>query len=318
MMGLWEWLSLPWQLGDWMWRGMLTVHLVAIACAVLGVFLYLRRMSLISDALAHVALPGIVVAFLISGSLEGPVMLAGAAGVGLLSAFAIEKLSQRPNMRSDAAIGIVFTSFFAVGVILLSTVVRDAHIDTHCVLFGDLLGVSDRTLWMVLTVVPVVLVLVAVFFRWLSATSFDPRFAAAVGIPVAAVNYVLMAGVTVTAVAGFEAVGAILVIALIIVPAATAHLLADRLATMMAFSVGHAVISCWAGMYAAIAWNTSAAGAIVVVGGILYLLAFLFAPSHGRLRMWFDAYFTDRSPGRRARETNESGGRDPGSQYGEA
>lgn len=283
MIGLLDWLTVPWQGGDWMWRGMLTVHLVAIGCAVLGVFLYLRRMSLLADALAHVALPGIVVAFLLSGSLEAPVMLAGAAGVGFLSAVCIEALSNRPNIRSDAAIGIVFTSFFAVGIILLSTVVRDAHIDTHCVLFGDLLGVSDRTILLVSTTVPVVLVLVAVFYRWLAASSFDPRFAASLGIPVVAVNYGLMTAVTVTAVAGFEAVGAILVIALIIVPAATAHLLADRLIAMIGWSVAHAVVSCWVGMYLAIAINTSPAGAIVVVGGALYLFAFLFAPRYGRL-----------------------------------
>ncbi len=285
MMALIEWLVAPWQWGDWMWRGMLTVHLVAIGCAVLGVFLYLRRMSLLADALAHVALPGIVAAFLVSGSLDAPIMLAGAIVVGLVSAISIETLASRPNIRSDAAIGIVFTSFFAVGVILLSTVVRDAHIDTHCLLFGDLLGVSDRAMFLVVTVVPAVLMLVVVFYRWLAVSSFDLRFASAIGIPVVAVNYGLMTAVTVTAVAGFEAVGAILVIALIIVPGATAHLLADRLITMIAWSVAHAIVSSWVGMYVAIAVNTSAAGAIVVVGGALYLAAFLFAPRHGRIVM---------------------------------
>ncbi len=282
-MGLVEWVAGPWQVGDWMWRGMLTVHMVAIGCAVLGVFLYLRRMSLLADALAHVALPGIAAAFLISGSLDAPVLLTGAVVVGLLSALSIETLASRPNIRSDAAIGIVFTSFFAVGVILLSTVMRDAHIDTECLLFGDVLGVTDQTIWLVVTVVPAVLLLVVLFYRWLAVSSFDPRFAAAIGIPVTLVNYGLMTSVTVTVVAGFEAVGAILVIALIIVPGATAHLLADRLVVMIAIAISHAVASCWLGMYAAIAFNTSAAGAIVVVGGILYLLAFLFAPRHGRL-----------------------------------
>lgn len=279
---MWDLLVEPWLWGDWMWRGMLTVNLVAIACAVLGVFLYLRRMSLLADALAHVALPGIVAAFLISGSLDAGVMLLGAVGVGLFSAGAIEGLSRRRTIRSDAAIGIVFTSFFAIGVILLSTVVRDAHIDTHCLIFGDVLGVSDRAIQLVLIVVPVVLALVVLFIRWLALSSFDPRFALSVGVPVAAVNYGLMTAVTLTAVAGFEAVGAILVIALIIVPAATAHLLADRLSTMIALSVLHGVISSWVGMYLAIWIDTSAAGAIVVVGGALYVLAFLFAPRHGR------------------------------------
>lgn len=273
----------PWQWGDWMWRGMFTVNLIAIACAVLGVFLYLRRMSLLADALAHVALPGIVAAFLISGSLSGGVMLLGAVAVGLLASLSIEGLSKRPGIRSDAAIGIVFTSFFALGVILLSTVVRDAHIDTHCLIFGDVLGVSDRAIGLVSLVVPVVLLLVGVFYRWLSLSSFDPRFAASLGIPVTIVSYGLMTAVTVTTVAGFEAVGAILVIALIIVPAATAHLLADRLSVMIFLSVLHGILSSWFGMYLAIWLDTSVAGAIVVIGGGLYVLAFLFAPRHGRL-----------------------------------
>ena len=281
-----SWLIEPWGWGDWMWRGMLTVHLVAITCAVLGVFLYLRRMSLLADALAHVALPGIVLAFMLSGSLNAFVMLAGAAVVGLGSAMAIQGLANQPNMRSDAAIGVVFTSLFALGVILLSTVVRDAHIDTHCMLFGDLLGVSDRALLLVGIVAPVALGGVVLFYRWLEVSSFDPKFAAAIGIPVGLVNYGLMTAITVTAVAGFEAVGAILVIALIIVPGATAHLISDRLSVMIAWSVAHAVISSWVGMYVAIWVNTSAAGAIVVVGGLIYGLVFLMAPKHGRIWMW--------------------------------
>jgi manganese/zinc/iron transport system permease protein len=264
-----------------MWRGMLASALAAIPLAVLGVFLYLRRMSLLADALAHVALPGIVVAFLISGSLEGPVMLAGAAVVGLFAAFAIEALSKRPNVRSDAAIGIVFTVLFAAGVILVSTQVHDAHIDTQCVLFGNVLAISDRALWMLGAVAPAVILLVVVFYRWLAVSSFDPTLAVSIGVPVTLVHYGLMTAVSVTTVASFEAVGAILAIALMIVPAATAHILADRLWTMMLVAVGHALISAVVGMYASIWMNASTAGAIVVVGGILYAAAFLFAPRHG-------------------------------------
>ncbi|RAL23569.1 iron ABC transporter [Lujinxingia litoralis] len=269
-----------------MWRGMLTLNLVAITSAVLGVFLYLRRMSLIADALAHVALPGIVVAFLVTQSLHGGVMLAGAALMGLLTAAAIEWVSRRPTVRSDAAIGVVFTALFALGVILLSTRVRDAHIDTHCLLYGDVLGVSDRALGLVGVTAPAVLGLVAVFYRWLNVSSFDPKYAVALGIPVSALSYGLMSAVTVTAVAGFEAVGAVLVIALIIVPGATAHLLARNLKGMLLVSVAHGVLSSWVGMYLAIALNISAAGAVVVVGGLLYAVAFVFAPGHGRLWLW--------------------------------
>ncbi|MBA2663026.1 MAG: metal ABC transporter permease [Bradymonadaceae bacterium] len=276
-----SWLVDPWTWGAWMWRGMLSVTLVAVACAVLGVFLYLRRMSLVADALAHVALPGIVAAFLISGSLSAPVMLFGAALTGLLATVGIETLSRRPNIRPDAAIGIVFTAMFAAGVILLSTRVQDAHIDTHCLLFGDVLGVSDRSIWLLAFVTPLVLVLVAVFYRWLSASSFDPGFAKSLGIPVAAVHYGLMTAVSLTTVASFEAVGAILVIALIIVPAATAHRLSDRLHLMLAFAVAHGVVSATVGMYVAIWIDSSAAGAIVVTGGLIYAAVFLFGPRHG-------------------------------------
>lgn len=277
----------PWSWGDWMWRGMLASTLAAIPLAVLGVFLYLRRMSLLADALAHVALPGIVVAFLFTGSLDGPVMLAGAAAVGLMSAFAIEALAKRPNVRSDAAIGIVFTVLFAAGVILVSTTVHDAHIDTSCVLFGNVLAISDRALWMLGAVAPAVLILVAVFYRWLSVSSFDPTLATSIGVPVALVHYGLMTAVSVTTVASFEAVGAILAIAMMVVPAATAHLLADRLWTMLLVAVGHGLVSSVVGTYVSIWMNASTAGAIVVVGGILYALAFLFAPKHGLVtRAW--------------------------------
>lgn len=277
----------PWTWGAWMWRGMLAAGLVAIPCAVLGVFLYLKRMSLISDALAHVALPGIVVAFLLTGSLDGPTMILGAALVGLLSSFLIEALSKRPNVRPDAAIGIVFTVFFAAGIVLLSTLVKDAHIDTDCVVFGNVLAISDRTLYTLVVVAPIVLGLVAVFWRWLAITSFDANLARNLGIPVVAVHYGLMTAVSVTTVASFEAVGAILVIALIIVPAATAHILTDRLETMTAVAVLHAVVSTVVGMYASVWLNCSSAGAIVVVGGLLYICAFMFGPRHGVVSGWF-------------------------------
>lgn len=278
-----DYLIEPWSWGAWMWRAMLASVLAAIPLAVLGVFLYLRRMSLVADALAHVALLGIVVAFLVTGSLEGPVMLAGATVVGLVAAISIETLARRPNVRADAAIGIVFTVLFAAGIILVSTSVQDAHIDTQCVLFGNPLAISDRALWMLGGVAPAVVLMVVFFYRWLSVSTFDPILAASIGIPVTLVHYGVMTAVSITTVASFETVGSILAIALMIVPAATAHLLANRLSTMLLVAVGHAVISAVVGVYVSIWVNASTAGAIVVVGGVLYALAFIFAP-HGLLR----------------------------------
>lgn len=273
----------PWLTGDWMWRGMLAAALVAVPSAVLGVFLYLRRRSLVADAHSHLALPGIVAAFLLTGSVSSPVMLGGAVVVGLGASFAIEALSRRRGIRADAAIGIVFTPLFALGVILLSSQVHDAHIDAQCVLFGDVLGISDTSLRLLGIVAPVVLMLVAVFYRWLALSSFDAALAHTLGVPVAAVHYGLMTAVALTTMASFEAVGAVLVIALIIVPAATAHILTDRLPAMLAVAVAHGLSSAVLGMYLSIWINSSTAGAMAVVGGALYALAFLFAPRHGML-----------------------------------
>ena len=281
-----EWLVEPWVMGDWMWRGVLATTLAAIPCALLGVFLYLRRMSLIADALTHVALPGIVAAFLLTGSVEPVWMLLGAASVGVASSVMIELLSTRGGVRADAAIGIVFTALFSVGVIALSVGVENAHIDTACVLFGDVLGISTDSLWLLGIAAPLVVVGVGIFYRWLALVSFDEGLAANLGVPVALVHYGLMGAVSVTSVASFEAIGAILAIALIVVPAATAHILCDRLPGMLAVATLHGVLSVLVGIYAAIWFDVSAAGAIVSVGGLLYALVFLLAPRHGALVRW--------------------------------
>ncbi|MEM6731065.1 MAG: metal ABC transporter permease, partial [Myxococcota bacterium] len=165
----------------------------------------------------------------------------------------------------------------------LGTAVRDAHIDTHCLLFGDVLGITDETLRTLTVVALMIAGLVAMFWRWLAVSTLDPDFAATVGIPATAVHYGLMSAVAATTMASFEAVGAILVIAMIIVPAATAHLLTDRLGAMALVALSHGVLSAWLGMYASVWLDCSTAGAMVVCGGTLYTLALVFAPRHGLL-----------------------------------
>jgi manganese/zinc/iron transport system permease protein len=290
-----DFLLSPWTSGDWMWRGMLSSMLVSLSCSVLGVFLYLRRMSMLSDALAHVALLGIVGVFLLTGSLDGGILLLGAIVVGVGASVLIERLASVPGVRADASVGIVFTSMFALGVILLTTSVQDAHIDMDCALYGNVLGISNRALVMLAISAPVTLVLVAIGFRWLTVSSFDPTLARSLGIPVAAVQYGLMVTVSVAAVSGFEAVGAVLVIAYFVVPAATAHLLVDRMSHMVFVAVAHGLLSCVIGMYGAIWFNCSPAGMMVVAGGGLYLSAFLFAPRHGRVQQWLAGREKERS-----------------------
>lgn len=276
-----EFLSAPWTWGDWMGRGILAASLVAIPTSLLGVFLYLRRRSLIADAHAHLAVPGVVIAFLLTGSLSLPVLLIGALIVGLGASWLIEYLAARRTIRADAAIGIAFTPLFALGIILMSTLITDAHIDTHCLLFGDVLGIPNRALVTLALVALTVLGLVAGFWRWIAVATLDPDFARTLGIPTRLIHYGLMSAVAATTMASFEAVGSILVIAMIIVPAATAHLLTDRLLTMTVLATGHGLLSAWIGMYASVWLNVSTAGAMVVAGGSLYTLALLFAPHHG-------------------------------------
>lgn len=274
----------PWQYGSWMWRAVVSGLLVSIPCAVLGCFLYLRRMSMLVDAISHVALPGIVAAFLVVGRIEGFAMLAGATIAGLIASMLIATLQRIPTVKNDAAIGIVFTSMFALGVIALTVFVKGAHLDLQCVLFGDILGISDSSLMTLSIVGPVTLVLIGIFWRWLSITSFDPGYAAAIGIPVVALHYGIMIVTSMSTVAGFEAVGSILVIAFVVTPAATAHKLTDRLSTMIAVAAAHAVVSTLIGVYISIWWNFSTTGTIVVVGMLIYLLTFVFAPKYGMVK----------------------------------
>lgn len=269
-MSLYELFIEPWTLGDWMWRGVLTAVLVAVPCALLGTFLYLRRLSLLGDALSHVALPGVVVAYLLTGDAGTWSTLLGAALAGLVTVGLVELLQKRGGARGDAAIGIVFTALFAVGVILLSALVTDADLDLHCVLFGDVLGVANHSLWLLGTLTALDLGLLLLFYRPLQLSSFDPGMAAAVGIPVGLVHLGMMLMLSVTTVAAFEAVGAILVIATMITPAATAHLVAHRLHTMLAVAVVHGLLSAILGMYMSIWINCSSAGAMVSVGALLY------------------------------------------------
>ncbi len=266
----------------WFWRALLTGSLVATSCATIGVFLYLRRMSLIADALAHIALPGIVVAFLISGGLNPNALLIGAAALGAAATFGIESITRR-GVRGDAAIGIVFTVLFAAGVILLSSQARHVDLDLNCVLFGDILGVSNASIARIAFATAATVLLTAAFWRWLAAATFDPIVAATLGVPVAAVHYGIVLCASLTAVASFDAVGSVLGVAMVIVPAATAHRLADRLAPMLAWAIGHALASTIVGVVVSVAVNCSTSGAIVLAEGFFYAVILMCGPRHSVL-----------------------------------
>lgn len=258
-----------------MWRAALALLLVSVVCVPAGVFLYLKRLSLMSDAMSHIVLPGIVIAYLAVGSLSGWVLLPGAAIAGILASLLISNLSSRRWVRPDAAMAIVFTTFFALGVILLSTQAKNAHIDTDCVLFGNVLGLTDESLWLLGVSGIVLSTLLIVFFRWLKISAMDAGFAASLGIPVTALHYGLMSSVSVGTVASFEAVGAILVISFFIVPAAFGRLLARSLKTHIFVAFAFSILTSLIGIYVSVYLNTSTAGAIVSVQGAVYFAGVL-------------------------------------------
>lgn len=265
----------------------LTGSLVAITCGLLGCFLVLRKMSMVGDAISHAVLPGIVIAFLLSGSRETLPMLLGAGATGLLATFLIEYFHRRAGLQTDAAIGVVFTFLFAVGIILISAFAGQVDIDQDCVLYGEIAYVPID-LWVTASgaimgprpvyILSAVLVLVVVFiwlgYKELKLTSFDPAFASALGISTALWHYLLMAAVSLTTVSSFESVGAILVIAFLIGPPATAYLLTHDLKHMLAITVGLGIFIAFMGYWMAYWLNASIAGCMAVVTGICFVSVF--------------------------------------------
>lgn len=264
----------------WALRGMLAGALAALSCAWLGVFLYLRGMSMLTDALAHVALPGVVLAWLLTGRLDAGTLVVGAGALGILAALAIEWLGRRPAVRTDAAIGIVFTALFAAGIIVLSSVLRDTHLDVHCLLFGDLLGVSDRSLLVLLIAVPLTALLVALGWRGLVASSFDLRWAVTAGLPASVLQAGLLTWTAVVSAASFEAVGVVLVIGLFILPAATAHRLCRTLRGMMAVASLAGAGAAVAGFVLAVLLDVAPSGTVVLLQGLVYLAVLVLTRRH--------------------------------------
>lgn len=270
----------------------LTAVLVASACSILGCFLILRRMALVGDAISHAVLPGIAIAFLMSGTRDSMWMLLGATAFGLLTVFLIQTL-QTSGLQSDASIGIVFTALFAVGVLLISLNAQHIDLDLDCVLFGEIayvpwdtwtLGGTDmgpRAVWMLGITLTVILLLLGLFYKQFKICAFDPAMAIACGIPVLLFHYLLMGMVSMTAVSSFESVGAILVVGMLIIPAATAYLLTNRLGVMIGLSVAVGIVSAVTGYLISYALDASIAGCIVSVAGILFILALILAPKNG-------------------------------------
>lgn len=269
--------------------------LTASSCGLLGSFLVLRKNAMLGDAISHAVLPGIVIAFLISGSRDPLPMLLGASAFGLITAMTAEFLFRAGNIQQDASIGVTFTWLFAVGVILVSAFTGQIDLDQECVLYGEIAYVpwdvwlinghsfGPRAVWILGCVFIIDILFVTLVFKELKVTTFDPMLANALGISTRLYHYLLMTFVSLTTVAAFESVGAILVVAMLIVPAATAYLLTDRLTIMVILSMIIGSLSAIFGYILASAIDGSIAAAMATVAGFLFLLAFLFSPRHGVL-----------------------------------
>ncbi|MDQ0207148.1 metal ABC transporter permease [Alkalicoccobacillus murimartini] len=279
---------------------LITASLVGMSCGMIGVFLVLRRMAMMADAISHTVLLGIVLAFMITNSLEGVHMLIGAALAGLLTTYLVQWF-QSKGVQYDASIGVVFTSLFAIGVILVSTSIGNAHLDIKHTLMGEIAFIPWNTttlsLFNLQFEVPVatltlfcvfllVLGLILAFYKEWKITAFDPALAASLGFPVIALHYLFMTLVSLTTVASFDAVGAILVVAMLITPAASAYLWTEKLSVMLVLSASFGVISSIAGYYIAVWLDTSVSGSMAFSTGIVFLISFIFSPSHGLISRW--------------------------------
>ncbi len=274
--------------------------LVAAACGLIGNYLILRRMALVGDAISHSVLPGLVIAFLLARSRGTGAMFCGALVAGIVTTVLIELIHKKSRIKQDAAIGITFSSLFALGVILVSKYASKVDLDQECVLYGEIGNISmdvpfaqigplvlgPPSLVRMGIVAAVVALLIVVFYKELLVSSFDPGLSFSLGINATVVHYSLMSGLSIVVVSAFESVGAILVIAMLILPGATASLLARRLPVVLGLSVLHAALSSIMGIHLAQLLNCSVSGAMVVMGGALFVLAWLFSPVQGLIGRW--------------------------------
>lgn len=271
----------------------LIAAVVAIACAIPGVFLVLRKMALISDAISHSILPGIVVGFFLTEDLNSPWLILLAAVTGVITVILVEAIQKTGLVKEDTAIGLVFPALFSIGVILIAKNANDIHLDVDAVLLGELAfapfdrlvvsgtDIGPKSLWVMGVILSITIGLLIAFFKELKVSTFDEGLSAALGFSPVVLHYGLMSISSVTVVGAFDAVGAVLVVALMIAPAATAYLLTSDLKKMLVLSVFFGVSSAIAGYWLAHLLDASISGSMTTVLGVVFLTVYLFAPSKG-------------------------------------
>ncbi|WP_375497962.1 metal ABC transporter permease [uncultured Nostoc sp.] len=265
----------PLQYG-FMQRSLVIAILVGMLCAVVGSYLIVQRLALLGDAISHSVLPGLAIAFMVGANIY-----IGAFIAGVLSTMAITWIRVRSPIKEDAAMGIVFSAFFALGITLITVIQKDNKIDLNHFLFGNILGVTIDEVRDTAIIATIVLIVVLLLYKELLFYTFDPLGAQAAGLPVNRLNFGLMVLIALTIVASMKAVGVILVLSLLITPGATAYLLVKRLNYVMILGAVIGVISSISGMYLSYFYNLPSGPAIVLVVSGFFILALLFSPKYG-------------------------------------
>lgn len=270
-----EWLTDPLQF-EFMQRALLVAVVVGIVCAILSCWLTLLGWSLMGDAVSHAVLPGVVLSYVVGLPFAVGAFLFGAGSVGLIGG-----LNRTSRIKEDAAIGVVFTGLFALGLVLVSVI--PSQTDLFHILFGNVLGVSDADIYQVVGLGLAVLVVLLALRRTLVLYAFDPVHAHAIGISPRRMEMLLLGSLAVTVIVALQAVGIVLVVAMLITPGATAYLLADRFDRMLAIGIAVGVLSTVLGTYLSYHLDASTGGCIVCVLAALFVVTYLFAPRHGLL-----------------------------------
>lgn len=259
---------------DYMLRAIWVSALIGGTCGFLSSFVTLKGWSLMGDALSHAVVPGVALAYIL-----GLPFALGAFVAGLLAAATMAFIKAKSRIREDATIGIVFTAYFALGLLLIS--LFPARVDLKVILLGNILGISDPDIWQVIAISAVTLLVLGLKWKDLMLFCFDPNQARTLGLRAGALHVTLLALLAATAVAALQAVGACLVVAMLVTPGATAYLLTDRFGKMLWLSSAMGVATSLAGAYASYFFNGATGGCIVTLQTLVFLAAFLFAPKHG-------------------------------------
>ena len=275
-----NWLVQPLSYG-FIQRGLIAAVLVGIVCAVVGTYVVLRSMAFFGDALAHTILPGVAVGYLVSGGAREPLFW-WALGTAVAASLGIGAISKSGRIKEDTAIGIIFAGMFALGIAIISTV-RSYAVDLSHFLFGDVLGVSVRSLGMMAIFGGLVILVILAFYKEFLTISFDPVLAKTLRLPVSFLNNLLLVLIAITVAVAMQTVGVSLMVAMLVTPAATASLLTKRLPYTMALAAAIAAFSGIVGLYASYYVGITSGAAIVLTATVIFAFVFLFAPRRGLL-----------------------------------